>query len=148
MTRKLKQSALDFSGIGVSILCLAHCLILPVLAVAAPALLPHAIVGFFHDEAVHLLLFIIAAPIAIAGLFWGASISGAHWPTIAAAGVGLALMLVGATHMVSTRVEIIVTVLGVTLLAGAHFFNWRRKAGHWPDDAPEDEDTDDGGEGR
>ena len=147
MARKLRQSALDFSGIGVSILCLAHCLILPVLAVAAPALLPHAIVGFFNDEAVHLLLFIVAAPIAIAGLFWGASISGAHWPTIAAAGVGLALMLVGATHMVSTEVEIAVTVVGVALLAGAHFFNWRRKAAHWPDDEPED-DAETAGEDR
>jgi hypothetical protein len=36
----------------------------------------------------------------------------------------------------------------VTLLAGAHFFNWRRKAGHWPDDAPEDEDAEAGVEGR
>lgn len=140
MTRKLKHSALDFSGIGVSILCLAHCLILPVLAVAAPALLPHAIVGFFHDEAVHLLLFIVAAPIAIAGLFWGASISGAHWPIIAAAGVGLVLMLIGATHMVSTRVEIIVTVAGVILLAGAHFVNWRRRAASWHEEHDPDRD--------
>lgn len=134
MKRKIRRSALDFSGIGISILCLAHCLLLPVLAVAAPALLPHALEPFFHDQAVHLLLFIAAAPIAIGGLMWGAQISGASWPIIAAAAAGLLLMLVGATHLVSQPVEIGVTVVGVALLAGAHFVNWRRRAGHWPDE--------------
>lgn len=134
VNRRIKQSALDFSGIGISILCLAHCLILPVLAVAAPALMPHALEPFFEDQAVHLLLFIAAAPIAIGGLLWGAQISGASWPIIAAAGVGLFLMLIGATHLVSQPVEIGLTVVGVTLLAGAHFVNWRRRAAHWPDE--------------
>lgn len=134
MNKRIRQSALDASGIGISILCLAHCLILPVLAAAAPALVPHALEPFFEGQAVHLLLFIVAAPIAIGGLFWGARISGASWPIIAAAGAGLLLMLIGATHLVPRNVEIGLTIAGVTLLAGAHFINWRRRAAHWPDE--------------
>lgn len=134
VNRKTRQSALDFSGIGISILCLAHCLILPVIAAAAPALVPHALEPFFEDQAVHLLMFIVAAPIAIGGLFWGAQISGARWPVIAAAGAGLLLMLIGATHLTGRTVEIGLTIVGVTLLAGAHFVNWRRRAACWPDE--------------
>lgn len=118
----------DASGIGLSLLCMAHCFLLPVIAVLAPALLPSLSGWLFTGESAHMLFFLIAAPISIAAFFWGARLSGAGWRTLTTAGIGLVLMFVGATHIFGDLAETVLTGLGVTLLAGAHFVNWRTRA--------------------
>jgi len=121
-------SVADASGIGLSLLCMAHCFILPVVTVVAPALMPELSDSFFQGESAHFLLLAIAAPVSIAAFVWGARISRAGWRTLTAAGVGLLLMLIGASHVFGSTWETVLTLVGVTILAGAHFVNWRSRA--------------------
>ncbi|MCW5725520.1 MAG: MerC domain-containing protein [Maricaulaceae bacterium] len=128
MNQRAAANALDASGVGLSLVCLAHCLLIPVAAAAAPMLAPGAAhwLGASHDW--HLALFLIAAPVAVIGLLWGARLARAGWRTLAAAGFGLVLMGLGAAHVAEGWGEAALTVTGVTILAGAHAANWRARA--------------------
>tara|TARA_R110002072_G_scaffold5036_5_gene33941 strand:+ start:2089 stop:2649 length:561 start_codon:yes stop_codon:yes gene_type:complete len=121
-------SIADASGIGLSLLCMAHCFILPVLTILAPALLPSLSGWLFTGESAHFLFVLVAAPITVAAFVWGARISRAGWRTISAAGAGLLLMLLGATHLFGETGETVLTLAGVSILAAAHFVNWRTRA--------------------
>jgi len=127
------KSLLDVSGAGLSVICLLHCLALPTAAVAAPALAPELAERLsLVDGRAHLYLFLIAAPITLLAFFWGERTMRAGRWTMLFAGLGLVLMLTGASHIVAQPVESILTVAGVSLLIGAHIANWRRRqaAGH------------------
>ncbi|WP_202845030.1 MerC family mercury resistance protein [Luteimonas saliphila] len=115
-------SLLDASAIGLSGLCLAHCLLLPATAALLPALPAAA-----GAEWLHLLLVAIALPLAAValarahrqrplpvGLWW-----------LAAA--GLSGLLAGAIGWPTPALETPSTVVGGVLLATAHGWNWRRR---------------------
>jgi drug/metabolite transporter (DMT)-like permease len=132
MTHRTK-SLLDFSGAGLSAICLLHCLALPTAAVAAPALAPELAERLsLVDGRAHLFLFLIAAPITLLAFFWGERTMRAGRWTMLFAGLGLVLMLTGASHILEQPFETLFTVAGVSLLIGAHITNWRRRqaAGH------------------
>ncbi|QNL19716.1 MerC domain-containing protein [Hyphobacterium sp. CCMP332] len=132
MTHQTK-SILDMSGTGLSLICLLHCLALPTAAVAAPALAPELAERLSLVEGpAHLFLFLIAAPVTLLAFFWGEKAMRAGKWTMLFAGLGLVLMLTGASHIVAQPFETLLTVTGVSLLLGAHFANWRRRqaAGH------------------
>ena len=118
--------ALDLSAVGLSALCLVHCLALPALALALPLLASWA-----HAEWVHVVFVSAAAPIALLALVdWSAARS-TSWRHVGLAGAGLALMLAGALEFPQASWERPLTVAGGLLLAGAHVANWRRRhAGH------------------
>ena len=129
-----KADKIDAAGIGLSALCVAHCLLLPVAAAAAPLGLPAAgeLTGLGHDGA-HLIFFFLALPLAAAGFIWGGRIARAGWRTFAAGALGLALMAAGFAHLIEFRgSETSLTLVGVALLAGAHLANWRsrQRTGH------------------
>jgi hypothetical protein len=137
MTAKIRSTAhadkIDAAGVGLSALCVAHCLLLPV-AAAAPLGLPAAgeMVGLEHDGA-HLVFFFLALPLAAAGFIWGGRIAKAGWRTFAAGALGLALMAAGFAHIIEfPGSETSLTLIGVALLAGAHLANWRarQRTGH------------------
>ncbi|WP_375392550.1 MerC domain-containing protein [uncultured Sphingomonas sp.] len=109
-------------AIGASAACLAHCLALPILMAALPALTSVLAV----PESFHLWVLGLAAPAALLALLQGRSRHGELLP-LALGLCGLSLMALGALVLGETWAETPVTVAGSVLLAGAHVMNWRRR---------------------
>lgn len=110
----------DGIAVSASLLCLVHCLVLPLLAVSLPAL------GLFvtHSLLVHALLLGLALPLGLWALARGRRRAG-WWP-LALGIAGFTLM--GAALLSTALTEGWLTVAGVSLVAIAHWRNWR--AGH------------------
>lgn len=115
------SSLLDASAVGLSGLCLAHCLALPLVAAFSPLLATWA-----EAEWVHAVVIGMAAPISIFAL-WRRSKGAA---IIALSAAGLILLGLGALHWPSARLETPITVAGSLVLAAAHLLNWRRGHPH------------------
>lgn len=117
MAQDRKTKWLDMTSMGLSGLCLVHCLVLPFLVAAMPFL------GIFtRDEWVHQLLVSIAAPLT--GLaFWRAK----AWtkPEVAILmTVGLLLLFLAAFIRELAAYEVVISVCGALSLAGAHLMNY------------------------
>ena len=113
--RKMKW--LDITSMGLSGLCVVHCLALPFLVAALPFL------GVFtHSEWVHQALILIAAPLT--GLaFWRAK----AWtrPELAILMTAGVLLLAAAAFIAELRpYEVLISVSGALCLAGAHLMNY------------------------
>ncbi len=112
-----KTSWLDITSMGLSGLCVVHCLALPFLVAALPFL------GVFtQNEWVHQVLVLIAAPLT--GLaFWRSK----AWtrPEIAVLMIaGLLLLALAAFVPSLDAYEVVISVLGALSLAGAHLINY------------------------
>lgn len=106
----------DLAAIGLSGLCLVHCLALPIVA----AILPLA--GVWAEAPwVHWAFAFAAAPISL----WALTRRPALAP-LALGLSGLALLFAGAAEFPSHDSETIVTVTGGLMLSLAHILNWRR----------------------
>lgn len=103
--------------------CLLHCLALPLLFAALPAL-SHVLA---LSEAFHLWMVAAAIPTSTFALLAGAR--GRLGPLLFVGFVGLALLAIGATIAGETAYEVPVTVLGALILSFAHVLNWRRRHG-------------------
>lgn len=108
----------DFVAMGLSGLCLAHCLLLPFAIVALPTL------GFLSDEHwVHQVLIAMAIPVSL----WATLRSG-HWRK-ALVGLpmltGLGLLGGAAFYAPFEAYEMPLSVCGALLLAFAHYRNTR-----------------------
>ncbi len=111
---------LDGIGIGLSSLCLAHCLLLPLAIVAIPAIS----VGILASEWVHWLLLALALPISLYA-FWRGRRHHQQWQPGAFGLTGLALMLCAVALPVGEIMETVLTVIGAILLATGHVVNQR-----------------------
>ena len=109
----------DSLAVGLSGLCLVHCLALPV----AASLLPLA-GGWVEAAWIHWLFVAVAAPVS--AVTFARVRPRAGW-LIALAIAGLALLTAGAAEFPSHEAETPVTVLGSLLLAAAHLANWRQR---------------------
>lgn len=118
---KLSRHALDASAIGLSGLCLIHCLALPLAAVALPFL-----GAWSKAEWVHLVFVALAAPLSGLALLRGHHDRPRALLGLAAAGLGL--LFVGAIGWAGEAWETTLTVIGGLLLASAHGWNWLRQA--------------------
>jgi hypothetical protein len=117
---------LDRAALGASVLCLIHCLALPLLLAALPALSR----VFAVPESVHIWILAFAVPSSAIALFGGRARHGAAYPIVIGI-VGLAFLGLGALPLAGTRWDTIVTVPGSIMLAIAHLTNWRlRHARH------------------
>lgn len=124
--KPMLAKTLDLSAIGLSALCLLHCLALPVLAVGLPLLGTWA-----RAEWVHVAFVSLAAPIALLSLMDWSTMRPSSWRLVAMGATGLGLMLAGAVEFPAASWERPMTVAGGLLLATAHIFNWRKRhAGH------------------
>lgn len=123
-----KAASLDATGIGLSALCVVHCLLFPTAAAAAPLFAPGLAEFFGASHDWHIGLLAIAAPISLGGLIWGARVADAGWKIILIGVFGLILMAIGAAHWLGPTAETLVTLAGVSILAGAHLANWRARA--------------------
>lgn len=115
-----KPLPLDAAAVSLSTLCLIHCLALPVLAAMLPVAGVVAEAEWLHR------LFVLAA-IPVTGLAIARSLApGVRWGFILAALTGLALLTAAAFLEALHDVETPVTVLGASILAGAHIWRWSR----------------------
>ncbi len=116
---------IERAAISASALCLVHCLALPLVLAALPALsnvlaLP---------ESIHVWILLFAVPSSLLALFSGRARHGASYP-IAIGVVGLSALAIGIMPF-AHQIETYVTVTGSLALAGAHIQNWRlRHAAH------------------
>ena len=112
----------DAVAVGLSGLCLAHCLALPLLAAMLPVL------GLLAEaEWVHQALVVLAVPIA---LFAFAQAANGQIRALfgLVAGLGASLLVAGAFVEALHDYETLLTVLGAILLAGAHLYRWQSHA--------------------
>ena len=123
---------LDIAGMGLSFLCLVHCLAFPAAAAFAPLILPGLadILGASH--AWHFGLLALAAPVSLLALGLSMRQKDSGWPVMAAGLTGLTLMLIGALNLDSFVAETALTLTGVMILAGAHLVNFRARSRRLP----------------
>lgn len=107
-------------AIGASAVCLAHCLMLPLLF----ALLPAASRLFAVPEAFHIGAFVLAIPASALAMRTGYRHHGIVHPVLLGL-LGLILLGVGALGGQRLLIETGFTVTGSVLLAIGHLSNWR-----------------------
>lgn len=118
MTVPVRPRFGDAAAIGLSGLCLVHCLALPALAVALPVL-----GGLAEAEWAHWLFAVLAAPISIRTLARRPS----NPAVLLAALAGLGLLFAGAAGYPDHDWERPLTVAGGLLVAAAHLINLGRR---------------------
>ncbi|MDF1768585.1 MerC domain-containing protein [Maricaulis sp.] len=107
----------DAIGIGLSGLCLVHCLALPVLISLSPALV------LFENEWTHLALAGMALPVSLLAMRnWVGGARAAGLRAMATFGVGL--LFYAALGEMSELAEQGVTTVGALLLATSHVLAW------------------------
>lgn len=120
--RTSTAAVFDASAIGLSLLCLVHCLLLPVAAAFLPLLGAWA-----QAEWVHVALVLVACPLAGSALWRShrrAPLPAALWGLAA---LGLLALALGAGGWPGQAWERPATVAGALLLASAHAWNWKRR---------------------
>ena len=117
---------IERAAVGASILCLIHCLTLPILLAALPALSTILSV----PESIHVWILAFAIPAAGAALVTGYRRHMARYPMVMGV-IGLTFMAIGAFVFAQQWLETPITVFGSITLASAHVINWRlRHRGH------------------
>lgn len=111
---------MDMFAVSASAVCLAHCLLLPLLLALLPA------TSRFLDvpEGVHVGAFMLAIPASAYAMRTGYRHHGIVQPLLLGA-LGLILLGVGALGGLRLLVETGFTVTGSVLLAVGHLSNWR-----------------------
>ncbi|WP_300530492.1 MerC domain-containing protein [Maricaulis sp.] len=108
----------DAAGIGLSGLCLVHCLGLPLLISLSPALM------WMENEFIHIGLASLALLVWLTVLpKWPSGPAGLAMKAVAI--TGLALLFLGALWEVSETFEKVVTSIGAIALASAHLMAWK-----------------------
>lgn len=117
-----KKTLADKVAIGLSALCTIHCLILPFVLVAFPAL---TTLFVFDNEVFHFWLLFGVIPISLFALISGF----AHHRNmfiVGLTGTGLCLLITALLighETAGESAEVILTVLGSILIATGHFYN-------------------------
>ena len=114
---------LDRFAIGLSSLCLVHCLAAPLMLL----LLPAVSLGLALPESFHIWMLLTAIPVSILALRSGHRHHRRMLPAITAF-TGLCLLGYGAIFIAIAKLELVVTVAGALCLAGAHYWNARLAA--------------------
>lgn len=114
----------DKAAIGISALCVAHCLLLPVGFALLPSMALLAILG---DELFHLLLVALVLPTSIVALTLGCQ-RHKNWQVFGLAAAGLLILCFTAVFghdYLGEALEKISTVMGASLVAASHVQNFR-----------------------
>ena len=117
------SARLDMYAVGLSTLCLLHCIALPVLVTVLPAVALAA-----ENELVHKALVVIAVPVSLR-VVWKALPGDGNGLFVGAALVGLGLLLLAAFVEAASTYEQPITVAGGALLGSAHLWHWMRRCG-------------------
>ncbi len=114
----MRSRVWDACAIGLSSMCLVHCLMLPL----GVAVLP-SVSRLSDNQLVHIVLVLIAAPVTL-WVVWGVLAHGGSRTFVAIALSGLALMSVAVGIPQLEVFETQLTLAGGLLLAGAHLWRW------------------------
>lgn len=115
-----RRGNLDHVAVGLSALCLVHCLAFPVLIVLIPAL-----AGVLPQQWwIHPLILALALPLASVALYRGWRRSRDVRP-VALGLVGIGFLVAGVVAAEGSGAETVLTVTGGLVLAAAHLLNWR-----------------------
>lgn len=117
------RSTWDRLGIALSLVCLAHCLLLPLALLALPLIAAQ----WLQEGSVHVLMALILAPVAALALVPGLK-RHRNWRVAGAMAAGLGLLSTAAfagEGTVAHEWTIALTVAGGVLLVAAHFVNLR-----------------------
>lgn len=114
------RDKLDAVGLGLSGLCVAHCLLVPLLVILIPALST----SFIESEWAHIILVGFALPVSLFAFWHGLGCHKCFYPGLIGI-VGLALMTVVFLVPVEELAETLLTLAGATLLAIGHLYNQR-----------------------
>ena len=110
----------DLFAVGISTLCLLHCLALPLLSVLLP------VAGqLSENEAIHRALVIMAVPVSLSAV-WQSLRNPAFRLFIVGTLSGLLLLLVAAFSEALSAYEEPLTISGALLLGLAHLWRWRQ----------------------
>ncbi|MFE9083508.1 MerC family mercury resistance protein [Brevundimonas sp. NPDC003935] len=113
----------DAAAIGLSALCMIHCLALPLLAAALPFL------GLFTETPwLHWVFAATAAPIAAWNLSRPMTDGHRNWRLLSLGSLGVLLLFLAAAEWPSHELEKLVTIAGGLVLAAAHGLNWRKRS--------------------
>ena len=121
-----KPPFLDGLAIGASFLCLLHCLALPLIIAALPALTTILAV----PESFHHWMIAFAVPASGLAIWLGWRRHGRGLPLILAI-IGLLLMSYAAFAGVTPVAETALSTIGGLILAWAHVRNWRFQVAHF-----------------
>jgi len=121
---KSNTSYFDRIGIGLSLLCLVHCLLLPFAVMLMPALeLFPGVESAGHAEGVHLVLLFFIVPAAYLG--WVRGYRHHRNVSVILTGMtGLGLLLL-AFQFTDTLVHVALTSIGGLMIMFTHFLNLR-----------------------
>ncbi len=116
------QNFSDKLAIGLSALCLVHCLALPVLLILLPSLTALSL----DNEAFHIWMVVAVVPISIYALFMGYR-QHHHYRILAYGAVGLLLLVLALAleERVGEWAEKTLTVLGAVMIALGHYKNFK-----------------------
>jgi hypothetical protein len=111
---------LDVTSIGLSVLCIAHCLALPLVVATLPFL------DFAHSEWVHQGLVALAIPLT-AWTIWRSQ-AWRKWNVVLFAVIGLTALSVAAFYEPAREDEVFISVVGAVYVAMAHLINYLEHA--------------------
>lgn len=119
---KNSQMYTDKISISLSILCVVHCLALPLILVFMPSTLGLLLEG----EAFHLFMIFVVLPISAYALTMGCQ-KHKNKQLVVAGAAGLAFLIAGIAleHVVGEFGEKALTLIGASILALVHFKNYR-----------------------
>ncbi|BDX07025.1 MerC domain-containing protein [Planctobacterium marinum] len=112
----------DKAAVGLSVLCLVHCIATPFLLVTLPAL---PALAFLEGELLHLGLLFAVVPISLVSLAMGYRVH-KHLRSLIIGGLGLIILLAAAVleHDLSDKsIAVLLTALGAVLVALSHVLN-------------------------
>jgi hypothetical protein len=112
------SALLDKSALTLSGLCLVHCL------VGSLLLTVFAVSSDFLGHGIHVIGLLLALPLALVALWRGVRLHGRLGVAVLGV-VGIALMALSLVVSHGDAVEVIISVVGVSLLAAAHLWNLR-----------------------
>lgn len=117
------QKITDKLSISLSLLCAVHCLAVPVML----ALLPSMAALQLENEAFHYWMLLAVIPTSIYSLTMGCK-RHKHFRLLIVGGTGLALLVLAVMlgeEIIGESGEKILTVIGASLVAAGHFWNFR-----------------------
>ncbi|MDO6566980.1 MerC domain-containing protein [Alteromonas sp. 1_MG-2023] len=118
------QKISDKAAIALSMLCVVHCLLLPVLLLLLPAL---AGALAFDDALFHKTLLFFVVPISVVALMMGYFYHRNH-TMLLIGGVGLSLLILAVVlghDILGEYGEVVLTVIGSSFIAFSHIRNLR-----------------------
>ena len=120
---KPSTARLNMYAVGLSTLCLIHCIAVPVLVTVIPVAAVAA-----ENEILHRILVIVAVPVSLP-VVWRALPGNANGLFVGAALGGLGLLLLAAFVEALSAYERPITVAGGVLLGSGHLWHWIRLCG-------------------